>query len=272
MPGNLVVGVSDSRFSQAAIAYGMELAKQHGASLVGLGIVDEERLCPPQAVPLGAGAFKTERDEAVLAAAHEKTSKLLADVGERCQSQGIPCRTQKLAGNPAELLVQESQRGDLLLVGKKYMPQEEWESSSQTLYSILHHTARPVLCIPEHAVLVGAALIAFDGSLQSAKTLQLFVASGLAKGRNVHLITVAGDASQVAARGMEFLQSHGIQVSPHLREAHHPADAILHVADELQAGLLVMGAYGQPRIREFIFGSVTKTILRKTKVPLFLYH
>jgi nucleotide-binding universal stress UspA family protein len=33
-----------------------------------------------------------------------------------------------------------------------------------------------------------------------------------------------------------------------------------------------MGAYGQPRIREFFLGSVTQTLLKESPVPLFLYH
>jgi len=31
-------------------------------------------------------------------------------------------------------------------------------------------------------------------------------------------------------------------------------------------------AYGQPVLREFLLGSVTKTVLRDSPVPLFLYH
>ena len=43
-------------------------------------------------------------------------------------------------------------------------------------------------------------------------------------------------------------------------------------ASRLGAGLLVMGAYGQPSLREFIVGSVTRTILRESPVPVFLFY
>jgi nucleotide-binding universal stress UspA family protein len=272
MLSTLIVGVSDTSFSKAAVEYALRLARQHRASLVGLGVVDLPNLCPPQPVPLGGGAFKQERDEVVLKSAHDKTDQLLAEMGRRCASDGIECRTMNLEGDPAELLVRESQRGDLLVVGKKHLPQEEWESSSHTLRSILHHTARPVLCVPENPANNPTALVAFDGSLQSAKTLQLFVLSGLAQDREIHLVTVADGGQAIADRGLEFLRAHKLDVQAHLQEGDHAADRILDAADTLQAGLIVMGAYGQPRVREFIFGSVTKTILRKTKVPLFLYH
>lgn len=40
----------------------------------------------------------------------------------------------------------------------------------------------------------------------------------------------------------------------------------------LKAGLLVMGAYGQPTLLEFFLGSVTRTILEESPVPVFLFH
>ena len=40
----------------------------------------------------------------------------------------------------------------------------------------------------------------------------------------------------------------------------------------LNASLFVMGAYGQPALREFFLGSVTRTLLEEASVPLFLSH
>jgi nucleotide-binding universal stress UspA family protein len=40
----------------------------------------------------------------------------------------------------------------------------------------------------------------------------------------------------------------------------------------LGAALLVMGAYGQPVLLEFFVGSVTRTMLQASPVPLFLFH
>ena len=36
--------------------------------------------------------------------------------------------------------------------------------------------------------------------------------------------------------------------------------------------MLVMGAYGQPVLREFFIGSVTRTMLRGVRVPIFCFH
>jgi nucleotide-binding universal stress UspA family protein len=269
---SIMVGVNGTRCSQSAVNYAVELAKDKKASFVALGVVDVPHLSAPEPVPLGAGAFKTERDEALLAKAHATMDRMLADAHQQGTAAGVTVQTMKLEGNPADILVLESQRVDLLIVGKKHSGNEDWELASNILRSVLHNSSRPVLCIPENPSAGTTVLVAYDGSLQAAKTLQLCVASGLMSGREIHLLTIASDGPAVAQRGIEFLHAHGLKVSVHLEEGNHAAEEILRTADRIQAGLIVMGAYGKPRIREFVFGSATRTILSATKVPLFLYH
>jgi nucleotide-binding universal stress UspA family protein len=49
-------------------------------------------------------------------------------------------------------------------------------------------------------------------------------------------------------------------------------DAIIETARERQADLLVMGAYGHSRLREFIFGGFTRRILDGVDLPVLLFH
>ena len=71
----------------------------------------------------------------------------------------------------------------------------------------------------------------------------------------------------------KFLSDHQIESVPHaFTSSASPAEVILEQVRRLNAGLLVMGAYGQPVLREFFLGSVTRTVLEKSPVPLFLYH
>jgi nucleotide-binding universal stress UspA family protein len=47
---------------------------------------------------------------------------------------------------------------------------------------------------------------------------------------------------------------------------------IVREAQRLGAGVIVLGAFGQPAIKEFFFGSVTNSVLEASTVPLFLFH
>jgi nucleotide-binding universal stress UspA family protein len=54
-----------------------------------------------------------------------------------------------------------------------------------------------------------------------------------------------------------------------LKKRRHP---LIGACRELQAGLVVMGAYGLSILYEFFLGSVTRTMLAESPAPLFLYH
>jgi len=268
----MLVGISGTQFSRAAAEHAVQLARQTGAGLIGLGVVDRGHFCPPESVPLGAGEFKHHRDEALFQAANERIDELLVEFQRHCDEAQVTARTMKLEGIPADVLTTECQRADLLIVGKKHLREEDWEASCHTLSSILHKSPRPVLCVASASMNKGNVLIAYDGFLPSAKSIQQLVASGLASQRSVHVLTIGPDASVIAERALDFLASHQIQAQPHIEESRHVADRILELATEIKAGLIVMGAYGRERFQEFVFGSVTKRVLRQTTFPLLLTH
>jgi nucleotide-binding universal stress UspA family protein len=47
---------------------------------------------------------------------------------------------------------------------------------------------------------------------------------------------------------------------------------ILQSALEFDADLIVMGAYGETRLKEVVLGGVTRFMLKHTTIPLFLSH
>jgi nucleotide-binding universal stress UspA family protein len=48
--------------------------------------------------------------------------------------------------------------------------------------------------------------------------------------------------------------------------------ALLHAAAELEAGCLVMGAYGHSRLRETVLGGVTRDLIGVATLPLLMAH
>ncbi|GGA93813.1 universal stress protein [Allosediminivita pacifica] len=72
----------------------------------------------------------------------------------------------------------------------------------------------------------------------------------------------------------QFLSRHGVNVEIDVLSRTLPrvSDVLLrHVAD-LDAGMVVMGAYGHSRFREAILGGATRHMLELTPVPVFMAH
>lgn len=81
------------------------------------------------------------------------------------------------------------------------------------------------------------------------------------------------EAARTAERAVDFLRNHVIKAVAHAFAAREPLpELILNQASKLNAGLIVLGAYGQPNLKEFFLGSLTRTLLRESPVPLFLSH
>jgi nucleotide-binding universal stress UspA family protein len=72
----------------------------------------------------------------------------------------------------------------------------------------------------------------------------------------------------------DYLSSHSISVEfIHCeRIAHSIGHILLEKANDLQAGLIVMGAYGHNHIGEMILGGVSNHLLKHSRLPLFLAH
>lgn len=276
---SVLVPLDDSCDGEAAQALGLRWAEQYRAELIALGIVDGPGILRPESLPLGSTEFKHRRDQALLKEARDRIRTLRDRFESRCAQSRIVCRTIEVEGDPAERIVWESQRGDLIVMGLHgnfHFATSDQEDG--TLARVVRDCPRPVVAVPESWQGGAAALVAYDGSLQASRALSAFVTSGLASDRDVRLLCVGTDHESTLATlkpAREFLGSHGVNstvLDLLSSQSGDPASEILNAASDLRVGLIVMGAYGQPRLREFLIGSVTRKVMRRSPRPLFLYH
>lgn len=73
---------------------------------------------------------------------------------------------------------------------------------------------------------------------------------------------------------VRYLRWHGLRAHTQFMvpEGRTPADAVFDQAKHAGAELLVMGAYGHSRMREFIFGGFTERVLKGVDLPVLLIH
>jgi nucleotide-binding universal stress UspA family protein len=137
---------------------------------------------------------------------------------------------------------------------------------------VLRDAPRPIVVVPPREFPEGPVVIAYDGSLQAARALAAFEATGLGKSGEVRITSVAPTAEEAARhaqRARIFLSHHKIEAVEHvLRSAGPPEEAILDLVVRLNAALLVMGACGQPVLREYFVGSVTRNVLQECRTGL----
>jgi len=277
MMKSILVGLDGSPYSERAVEFGIRWARKFDALLVGLGIIDEPTIRMPEAMPIGASYFKASRDEAKLADARRRVDQFLERFSIRCAEAGVSSKVLEDVGHPAQQIVTESQRFDVILLGRQtYFQFETQEGVDNTIKEVLKSSPRPVVTVPAVLKPGQCVLAAYDGSLQASRSLQLFQALEAHEGMDVHVLSVADnhvEAARHADRAAEFLRFHDVKAHTHaVASGQPPAKVILEYVHKLSPGLLVMGAYGKSTWREFFFGTVTKVILKDNPVPVFLYH
>jgi nucleotide-binding universal stress UspA family protein len=278
MIADMLVCLEGSVGTDEATRVAIETSRELAATLTGMAIVDEPDIRAGAATSIGGSSYKHDRDEALLADARKQAQAWAARFAERCQTAGVTGRTLELVGRPAATILEEMEKHDLTIVGRGANFRHETDASDEeTRDAILHHARKPVLLVPEQAAPAGAAvLLAFDGSPASKRAATSFAQSGLQATRKLHVATVDDDGArawEMATRAAELLRGLGVVAEVHnIVSPLSNADALLGLRKEIDAGLLVMGAYTRLRITELLRGSVTRTLIEKTPVPLYLCH
>ncbi|MWV12019.1 universal stress protein [Pseudomonas sp. R-28-1W-6] len=193
---------------------------------------------------------------------------------ERVAQQGVaaPYLRQR-HGDLAQTLHELEGEIDLLVIGHQG---ETGDSSGRLvgshLESVIRTLHRPILVCPGRFQAPRNLLLAFDGSPTCRQGVEQLASGPLCRGLPVHVLMVGSDSD--AARSQlqwaeQRLRQGGLQVHLALRAGE--VEAALHTYQREQGiDLLVMGAYGHSRIRQFLVGSTTTQLLRTSGGPLLI--
>ena len=138
---------------------------------------------------------------------------------------------------------------------------------------VVRSVSRTVLVVPVDTFTApDQIVVAYDGSPTAQRVVERLAASPILTGLPVTLLMVAHDtpdnrATLLTAR--QKLETEGRHVET-LLSPGTPETEILTLLGQRPRSLLAMGAYGHSRIREFIVGSTTTTLLRLSPVPVMV--
>ncbi|ANF25222.1 universal stress protein [Stutzerimonas stutzeri] len=217
-----------------------------------------------------------------LAALDEKRSKLALEEGrmmldsakQRVVTAGVmqPDVRQR-HGDLVESLRELESDTRLLVIGKQGEDSgTDVQLIGSQLESVIRTLHRPILVTPASFSVPTSIMLAFDGSATSRKGVEMLASSPLFKGIPIHLVMVGedtGDSRALLESARDALTAAGFEVHIAIRAGE--VEPTLHAYQAEHAiGLLVMGAYGHSRIRQFLVGSTTTSMIRSTTTPLLL--
>ena len=270
----ILVPTDGSEFATIGAQYGIGLAKQHGASLIGLHIVDIRMLEGPFlrdiSASLGTAPYVNYQSN-IASILDERGKATLEDFRQRCERAGVPFQSLQVTGSVMQSIVAQSELADLIVIGRG-IEQGQWMEGliGSTTENVIRHTKRPVLVTGRSEAQIRRFIVAYDGSPHARSALQFATSLGEAWLVPFEVVTVAVDDGQrIIDEARSYLEAHELNVDFTI-QVGDPRDTLVDFARERDADLMVMGAFGHSKVRELFLGSTTHYILNHAPCPLLL--
>ena len=273
----ILVHLNDKRRAEALLEPAVQLATKYNAHLIGMHAYASVP-ASPVAIPYGSAVLGS------IAGAERKESEELAAIFARMTAKKPFVAEWRAVKVPhvdlAAVVMDHGRAADLIVAGQT---DPDWDLSPLMDFPerLALDSGRPVLVVPyvgRYASVGRTVVIAWKPGRESARAV-FDALPILAAAEKVHILEVKKDGKEEAGLAPDTsiaaaLARHGIKPSVHTSIAADISvgDEILSRLADLDADLLVMGAYGHSRMREMVFGGATRHIARHMTVPTLFSH
>lgn len=272
--------IDGSASAQTVCDYAGWAAERLQAPLLLLHVLDEKRYPRVSDLSGSIGLGSMESLQAELTDIDQRRNQIALEQGQAM----LEGARQRLADSYSGTPVLRQRHGDLveslrdlqadtrlLIIGKLgEAHQQAGDSLGDNVERVVRGLQRPILITAGEFVAPRAAMLAFDGSPVMQSAVALLAESPLFRGLDVHLVTVGADSPELRQAAQLLEQAgHRVQVA----QLSGEVETALHRYQREQGiDLVVMGAYGHSRIREFFVGSTTNALLRMATVPHLIFR
>jgi nucleotide-binding universal stress UspA family protein len=273
---DIVVNLTGAAPQEFAADYAISLAQLFEAHIAGVGFIYEPVIPGTVLGGIPTDLIEAQREENTKAA-KAATNRFEAAAASAGLSAEVRILDASVAG-AADLFGRIARRFDLAVVGQARP--KEGASEELLIEGALFESGRPVVVVPfvqTKGVSLERVLVCWDGSRPATRAIADALPI-LRRAKAIDIVAVSGErgkGSELVGTNMaRHLARHGLDVALK-RVSSGDVDvpsAIRAQVAETGADFMVMGGYGHSRLREFILGGVTRTILTSSTIPVLMSH
>jgi nucleotide-binding universal stress UspA family protein len=273
---DIVVNLSVREDGGVVGDYAVSVADTLGAHIAGIAFVFDPIVPISGTGYIPAEIIETQLDDnqAAAKAAIDRFAAATLRTGVSAE----PITLSASSAGAGEQFARIARRFDLAIVGQA----EPGGNAAEELIaeSTLFESGRPMIVVPyiqKGPLKLDRVMVCWDGSRPAARAIADAMPI-LEKAGKVEVVIVTnerGKQDEIEGADMgQHLARHGLKVDVKRIAGGHidvAAALLSHVADS-GADFIVMGGYGHSRLREFILGGVTHSILRAMTAPVLMAH
>jgi nucleotide-binding universal stress UspA family protein len=259
----------------AGLRAALAMASRIGARLDAMHVVDlpAAAFTVPEAVPMQLDAVRQRATEA---------KAVSGDWDDLLASRGLKGHWRVGNGDTVTLLCHASAGYDMLVMERSSTMRGDAPVGFGIVSRTVFGASRGVLVVPESAPVESLGehvLVAWSGSRESA----LAIRSSLSLLRKAARVTVidgsrdeeTGTCALPDANICDWLDTHGVKAEVRRLDEKaqaSPGPALLDLAHQENADLIVMGAWGRSRLSEMVLGGTTRYLFMQSDVPMLVAH
>jgi len=282
----ILLPLRESDMSEHMLESGMQIARQHGAHLDVLYVHPKTSDMMPYATMGLTRGLRDLVEQSAGQSSRDQAARLEALYQQVRERQGLPNRSRReyagdasadwseASGVRSEEVAHRGRLADLILAP---LPQSA-DPPPKTFEAILRDTGRPALVLPRGTstgAITGHVVVGWNGSVEAASALAAARPLLRAASQVSVLVSTKRQASRPHGEDVvDYLHCHGVRATAVVAEMRegHVGETILARCAELQAELLVVGAYSRTRMSAMFLGGVTRYLLHEARLPLLMLH
>lgn len=275
----IVVYFTSSSRSDALIESAVGVARKFDAHLTGLYVVPSVEVYVAAEVPVTADIMDLQRRHFVEEAAVIQSAFESATDGETFSAEW---RLADATGSTVPATVMEHARCADMVIVSQDQGLEEYGARHKVAEEVMFASGRPVLFIPtagSYPVIGDHVTVAWNDSRESARAC-FDALPFLQSARDVGILCVnakdtsMADASLPGSELATALARHDVrcEISQSVADEISVGDEILSRIADRGSDMLVIGGFGHSRVRELVFGGVTRQILAHMTEPVLMTH
>jgi nucleotide-binding universal stress UspA family protein len=266
---NIMVSLDLGAAAADRVQLAAGIAERFEATLTGVAAQQVTSMIPIENIDEAERLFEIEDRRA-----NERLAEARA-LFEREAGERVRTAWRSALAEPLAYLTEQARAADLVVVGRHGLADGDPGLMGVPAGALLMEVGRPVLVAPPGIERLAAkrVVVAWKDTREARRAVHDALPF-LTRAEQVHVVVVGAGADQGAEDLVAYLSSHGVSVTTHLLRSPETgaADEILRFARREEADLIVMGAYGHTRLREWIFGGATRDILQTATVCCLMSH
>jgi len=273
---DVVVNLTGGHPQDFASDYAISVGTVFGAHVAGIGFIYEPVIPGSMLGGIPTDLIEVQREENSKAA-----KEAIARFEAAAKAANLSAETRMVdasVAGAADLFGRIARRFDIAVVGQAR--REQGASEELLIEGVLFGSGRPVIIVPyvqKQPLKLDRIIICWDGSRPAARAIGDAMPF-LERAKMIEIVVVTGErdkSGEITGKNMKrHLARHGITVEiKHITGGGSdvPNTILSHAADS-GTDFMVLGGYGHSRLREFILGGVTRSILGEMTVPVLMSH